>query len=210
MGFMALTVWGSDSISLNQKYTLTPEQTITNIEIKTIRPIANYQIETGSNSMPFKMMSKMVLGGYVSPDQIESITNSLSENNRLGFFQSWHVGLYPIPKLLETQSGNKISLKQVKFISESFGGAHFTKDAFGLLFRGNTPYLGQEINTGINRLKIFSQQGIRFDFEKGSFAWGLQVHQLTNYNLLETNGFSIYSSGKISKLTNACAYVYHW
>jgi len=193
-GFMALSVWGSDSISLNQKYTLTPEQTITNIEIKTIRPIANYQIETGSNSMPFKMMSKMVLGGYVSPDQIESITNSLSENNRLGFFQSWHVGLYPIPKLLETQSGNKISLKQVKFINESFGAANFTKDAFGLLFRGNTSYLGKEINTGNNRLRTFAQQGIRLDFEKNSITWGLQVHQITNYNSLETNNFSVYSS----------------
>lgn len=194
-GFIAIPTWAADTTTTKQDGVLMPpEQTISTIEIKTIRPIANYQIETGSNAMPFEMMSKMVLGGYISPERMESITNSLSENNRLGFYQSWHIGLYPIPKILETQSGNKITLKQVKFITETFGGANFTKDAFGLLFRGNTPYLGQEINTGSNRLKIFSQQGIRFDFEKGSFTWGLQVHQLTNFNLLETNNFSVFTS----------------
>ncbi len=192
-GFLTFPVWGSDSTSLNQEVQLIPDHELS-IEVKTIRPIANYVIETGSNSIPFEMMSRMVLGGYISTDRMESITNSLSENNRLGFYQSWHIGLYPIPKIFETQSENKLALKQVRFISESFGGATFTEDAFGLIFRGNTPYLGKELNTGSNRFMTFSQKGLRFDFEKKSFSWAVQLHQISNYNNLQTENLSVYSS----------------
>ena len=79
-GFLTFPVWGSDSTSLNQEVKLIPDHEVS-IEVKTIRPIVNYLIETGSNSVPFEMMSRMVLGGYISPDRMESITNSLSENN---------------------------------------------------------------------------------------------------------------------------------
>src|SRR6056300_1778079 len=145
---------------------LTPETT-TITEVKRIRQVAGFSAITGSNAVPLNFASRFATGGYIPPSDIQEYEGLLSDQNRLGLFTDYHTTIYPIPELIDNDKIN--ALKQIEVGVQNLAGATFTKDAFGLIFRGNAPYIGTLKEAGENSFYQLSQRYLRFSFEPKSW-----------------------------------------
>jgi hypothetical protein len=130
------------------------------------------------------------MGGYISPDEMKEYESILRVDNRLGSLQDMSVSVYPIPGL--TESNDQLALQQITVGTMSLGGISFTKDAFGIVFRGNTPYLGQRKELGSNSFMQLRQRYIDFDIklplEVGDwkFSTNVKLSQILDFQRAET------------------------
>ena len=158
--------------------------------IKTYRQIAGFWATSGSNTVPLAMASKFLTGGYISPDEMKKYESKLLTQNRMGYLQDMSVSVYPIPGL--TEPNDDLALKQITVGTMSLGGISFTKDAFGIVFRGNTPYLGQRKELGSNSFMQLRQRYIDFDIklplEVGDwkFSTNVKLSQILDFQRAET------------------------
>ena len=160
-------------------------------KIKTYRPVASFWATSGSNSVPLSMASKFLTGGYISPDEMKDYESKLLTQNRMGYLQDMSVSVYPIPGL--TEPNDQLALKQITVGTISLGGVSFTKDAFGMFFRGNTHYLGQRKDLGTNNFLQLRQRYVDFDIQlpwkaKGwKFFSNLKLSQVLDFKRAETS-----------------------
>ena len=162
---LLVAAWSSllaKGIVLPDSGVLTPETT-TITEVKRIRQVAGFSAITGSNAVPFNFVSRFATGGYIPPSDIQEYEGLLADQNRLGLFSDYHMAIYPIPELIDNDNVN--ALKQIEVGVQNLAGATFTKDAFGLIFRGNAPYIGTLKEAGENSFYQLSQRYLRFSFE---------------------------------------------
>jgi len=158
--------------------------------LKTYRQIAGFWATSGSNTVPLAMASKFLTGGYISPDEMKKYESKLLTQNRMGYLQDMSVSVYPIPSL--TEPNDELALKQITVGTMSLGGISFTKDAFGIVFRGNTPYLGQRKELGTNSFLQLRQRYIDFDiklpWEAGGwkFSTNVKLSQVLDFQRAET------------------------
>ena len=159
--------------------------------LKTFRPVATFWAVSGSNTVPLALASKFLTGGYISPDEMKQYESKLLVDNRLGYLQDMSVSVYPIPGL--TESNDQLALQQITVGTMSLGGISFTKDAFGIVFRGNTPYIGQRKELGSNSFMQLRQRYIDFDFKipvkagNWSFSTQVKLSQVLDFQRAETN-----------------------
>ena len=159
--------------------------------VKTLRPVATFWAVSGSNTVPLALASKFITGGYISPDEMKKYESKLLVDNRLGYLQDMSVSVYPIPGL--TESNDQLALKQITVGTMSLGGISFTKDAFGIVFRGNTPYIGQRKELGSNSFIQLRQRYIDFEFKlpvktgNWSFSTQVKLSQVLDFQRAETN-----------------------
>lgn len=184
--------------------------------------LASYRLETGSNAIPLSLVGKFALGGYISPEQTAKTYEQLNAVNRAGAIQEFSLLLFPtvgITKKIQANNGNKIfHLSGLYYDNKSYFGVNLTKDAFGLFMRGNTPFLGQNLNVGDNQFKSLQTHALRFNFDiksknyrpfngrsylVGQFSLG----QVLNYNSSGTKDMNLYSSNTGDSLNfNGSAY----
>ncbi|NCW79269.1 MAG: DNA-binding response regulator [Oxalobacteraceae bacterium] len=55
-----------------------------------------YNFNSGSNVLPFSMMGKLALGGYVGSDVTQDVESKLRGNNRAGLYQQLSLVVYPL------------------------------------------------------------------------------------------------------------------
>lgn len=167
------------------------------ITMRKVFPVAQYSIETGSNAVPLGFAARFAAGGYIDPQKMESYHSNLSENNRLGFHQKTMISLAPFLGV-EKSLPQKPGFFGLRYVTESMSGARFTKDAFGLLMRGNTPFLGSEVKPGNNQIWSLSQRKLELHFnsvnKKQSYLWNVGLTQVVNYNHIRTKDLRLFSS----------------
>lgn len=194
MASFAQISWASDSTYINVKKISEEDPQNTNSVITTvqvIRRVASFWALSGSNGIPLNIASKFITGGYISPDQMTKIESSLPSNNRLGYLQDMSVTIYPLMGV--TQPQKNLALNNISIGTLSLGGISFTKDAFGVLFRGNTPYLGERKELGQNQFVQLRQRYVDFDFNipKNIGSWrfsaNIKLSQVLDYQKSETN-----------------------
>ena len=161
LGGVAISGFASDTSVIVPQNIFKPTDVVT--QVKTFRPVVNFWAVSGSNAVPLSMASKFITGGYISPNQMQDYESKLSETNRMGFMQDLSVLVYPIAGLTNPVEG--IALQQISLGTLSLGGLTFTKDAFGIFFRGNTPYLGERKELGSNNYLQLRQRYVEFDFK---------------------------------------------
>jgi hypothetical protein len=160
-------------------------------------PVFEYKVETGSNAVPLGFASRFAVGGYVNPDKMAAYHEGLNDNNRLGAYQRMSIQLVPFVGLQKYSTVNKQKVS-VYYSSETLSGARFTKDAFGLMMRGNTPFLDQEVKVGDNEIWSLSQRKLKLGFwsEKSSFHWNIALSQVVNYSHVRTKDLSLFSDSR--------------
>ncbi len=175
------------------------------IEVKRVRRVASFWSISGSNAVPLSFAGKFITGGYISPKSISTYEALLSADNRMGVATDYFITAYPLPYLVENKKEN--ALKQISMGVKNFAGARFTKDAFGLFFRGNAPYIGSLKELGTNELSQISQRYLRFCFEpkgwdKGKWIrrFDVQFSQVLNYSKAETQGLAVTTDKNIDSV----------
>ncbi len=156
-------------------------------------PVTWYSLESGSNGVPFSMLSRFAFGGYISPAEMNDYQSMLSpESNRMGAIQKYGLTIFPIAGV-ETQK--KGTLESIVLEIDDYNGAEFNQDAFRLLFQGNTSYLGQTLNVGNNLVESWRTRTLKFNFRKSfqsfEIAPTLQIGQCLNYSRIETQNMKL-------------------
>jgi len=105
-----------------------------------------YSFASGSNVLPFSMVGKMSVGGYISSDVTADVESRLKGNNRAGIHQQFSLVVYPLRSRVDgwgakMESGkgqkDKVVLQTISVRTVQTAGAKFSDDAYRLAFRGN-------------------------------------------------------------------------
>ena len=191
LGFISTSTYASDTIGSVVSELTMCHQAHAITTVKSFRPVARFWAVSGSNTVPLALASKFLTGGYISPEEMKKYESKLLTQNRMGYLQDMSVSVYPFPGL--TESNDQLALKQISVGTMSLGGISFTKDAFGIVFRGNTPYLGQRKELGSNSFMQLRQRYIDFDFTlplkagNWSFSTKVKMSQVLDFQRAETN-----------------------
>ncbi len=197
LGFISTSTYASDTIGSVVSELTMRHQSHAITTVKLFRPIARFWAVSGSNTVPLALASKFLTGGYISPEEMKKYESKLLTQNRMGYLQDMSVSVYPFPGL--TESNDQLALKQISVGTMSLGGISFTKDAFGIVFRGNTPYLGQRKELGSNSFMQLRQRYIDFDFTlplkagNWSFSTKVKMSQVLDFQRAETNNLFLES-----------------
>ncbi len=196
-----LRVAASDTALLGPANTLIKSHStlepISSTKIQTYLPVATFWAFSGSNAVPLQFASKFLTGGYIDPQEMKDYESKLSANNRMGFMQDMSVSVYPIPGLSEPN--NELAVRQITVGTMSLGGIAFTKDAFGVVFRGNTPYLGTRKELGTNSYLSLRQRYVDFDIKipvkagNWSFSSHVKLSQVLDYQRAETSDMFLFT-----------------
>jgi hypothetical protein len=136
--------------------------------------VASFYALTGSSGVPVSMVSAFLTGGYLSPSKIQDYESGLQDVNRMGFLQDASVSLYPLLGVTRNID-EQPAIEQVTLGTLTLGGVEFTKDAFGLFFRGNTPYVGQRKELGNNQFMLLRQRYINVVFKNKWSVLGFEI-----------------------------------
>ncbi len=158
-------------------------------------PILWYNLESGSNGVPFSMLSRFAFGGYISPSEMNDYQSLLSTtDNRMGAIQSYGMTIYPIPGIEVQKKG---ALESISLEVDDYSGANFTQDAFRMIFQGNTNYLGQTLNVDNNKFESLRTRSLKFNFRKSlkniDVIPTLQFSQCLNFTSIETQKIKLQS-----------------
>ena len=191
LGFISVSTYASDTTSSVVSELTMRHQANSITTVKSFRPVASFWATSGSNTVPLAMASKFLTGGYISPDEMKKYESKLLTQNRMGYLQDMSVSVYPLPGL--TEPNDQLALKQITVGTMSLGGVSFTKDAFGIFFRGNTPYLGQRKELGTNHFLQLRQRYVDFDIKLPweasgwKFSTNVKLSQVLDFQRAETS-----------------------
>jgi hypothetical protein len=136
--------------------------------------------EFGSTSISNQLTGKLIFGGEISSELSEKISNKHKSLNRLGFYAepSLEYINYNV-KPFKTKNWG-IIVKAGLFYS---GASRYRSGFFGLMFRGNEPYLGSEIDLSNMVAGITAAHKLGFGFidAKSKSSITLNVYGITNY-----------------------------
>jgi hypothetical protein len=127
-----------------------------------------YKINMGSTGMNNDMLFKLGLGGYISPSTIAINEEGMGKISRVGSISSWqaeHVFKAPL-----FNQDKKIMLRSIGISYNNASSAVFSTDAWRLLFRGNSPYLGQTLNLGKLNYSQWTSSRVHSSFSLSSKA----------------------------------------
>ncbi len=164
-------------------------------KVEYYQPILWYNLESGSNGVPFSMLSRFAFGGYISPSEMNDYQSLLSTTgNRMGAIQSYGMTIYPIPGIEVQKKG---SLETITLEIDDYSGANFTQDAFRMIFQGNTNYLGQTLNADNNKIESLRTRSLKFNFRKSyrniELIPTIQFGQCLNFTSIETQNIKLQS-----------------
>lgn len=164
-----------------------------------------YNFNSGSNVLPFSMMGKLALGGYVGSAITQDVESQLKGNNRAGMYQQFSLVVYPLRSRFDggalrtsstaqsSVSPKKVSLNAISVRSVQSVGARFTDDAYRLVFRGNGYYRGRSLAVGDNQFQVLGYNAVDFRFEaKARFQ--VSLFQATSFSRLQTGNMSLFTS----------------
>jgi hypothetical protein len=110
--------------------------------------------DANSNSVPNTMLSKILWGGYMSPQFLKETRDKLPEkNNRFGFL--FHTSLQTM-----IQKGNRHWVVGIRY--KEAMGLRFSRDLFGLGFLGNAEYESQTANLSNTRFEYWQYTSLNF------------------------------------------------
>jgi hypothetical protein len=165
-----------------------------------------YSFASGSNVLPFSMVGKMSVGGYISSDVTADVESRLKGNNRAGIHQQFSLVVYPLRSRVDgwgakMESGkgqkDKVVLQTISVRTVQTAGAKFSDDAYRLAFRGNGYYRGRTLAVGENHFQLLGYNAFDFQFrtdlsQHGSFD--VSVLQATSFSRLQTANMSLFTS----------------
>ncbi len=136
--------------------------------------------ELAATALPNKFSKNFIFGGEISSTLIEKVEGKQKALNRLGFYTDPTLEYinYKVQPFKKKNWG--IIVKAGAFYS---GAARYRKGAFGLLFRGNEPYLGSEVNLSNMVAGFMGAHKIGFGFidAKTKSSITLNIYGITNY-----------------------------
>ena len=134
----------------------------------------DYKINMGSTGMNNDMLFKLGLGGYISPTTIAKNEEGMGKLSRVGSISAWqaeHVFKAPL-----FNQDKKIMLRSVGISYNNASSAVFSTDAWRLLFRGNSPYLGQTLNLDKLNYSQWTSSRVHASFSLSSKASRISSH----------------------------------
>lgn len=136
--------------------------------------------EFASSAISNRLIKHFVFGGHISNDLIEEVDGKQKSLNRIGFYTDPSIEYinYNVKPFKAKNWG--IIAKAGMLYS---GAARYRSGLFGLMFRGNEPYLGSEIDLSNMTAGITSAHKIGFGFidAKSKSSITLNVYGITNY-----------------------------
>jgi len=104
----------------------------------------DYSVMLGSTGMNNDMLYKLGLGGYISSEAIDRNEDGMGHKSKVGSISNIEMVHYFKVPLFGQQK--KFRWRSVGLSYSNAQSAIFSKDAWRLLFRGNTDYLGQTLD----------------------------------------------------------------
>lgn len=165
-----------------------------------------FSFTSGSNVLPFSMMGKMAMGGYIGSDVTADVESRLKGNNRAGFYQQLSLVVYPLrsrvngwASKIETDKVNKntFTLHTISVRTVQSAGAKFSDDAYRLAFRGNGYYRGRTLEVGENYFQLLGYNSVDLRFKTNLSKWGyfdVSFLQGTSFSRLQTANMSLFTS----------------
>jgi hypothetical protein len=145
--------------------------------------------EYGSSSILNSLTRHFIFGGEISDALTEKLANKQKKLNRLGFFANPTIEYinYKVQPFKKKNWG--IIVKAGAFYS---GAARYRAGLFGLAFRGNEPYLGQELDLSNMVFGLTGGHKVGFGFidNKTKSSVTLNVYGISNYARVYTNSSS--------------------
>ena len=182
-----------------------PEETPNTPKSSAAGELFRYNFNSGSNVLPFSMMGKLALGGYVGSAITQDVESQLKGNNRAGMYQQLSLVVYPLRSRFDggalrtsstaqsSVSPKKVSLNAISVRSVQSVGARFTDDAYRLVFRGNGYYRGRSLAVGDNQFQVLGYNTVDFRFE-GKLRFQVSLLQATSFSRLQTGNMSLFTS----------------
>lgn len=195
---------GLEASAIGDKGVLTPP-TIDPIKPSPVGELFQYTFTSGSNVLPFSMMGKLALGGYVGSDVTADVESRLKGNNRAGMYQQFSLVVYPLRSRFDggalqtsgagqnTANTKKVSLSSISIRTVQSVGATFSDDAYRLVFRGNGYYRGRNLEVGSNHFQLLGYNAVDFRFNAKS-NFHVSILQATSFSRLQTENMTLYTS----------------
>lgn len=136
--------------------------------------------EFASSAISNQLMNKFILGGEISNELIEKVNGKHKSLNRIGFYADPIIEYinYTIQPFKQKNWG--IIIKAGMFYS---GAARYRSGLYGLVFRGNEPYLGSEVDLSNTTAGITGAHKVGFGFidSKTKSSITLNIYGITNH-----------------------------
>ena len=121
--------------------------------------ILSGNVELSSTSIQNQLLGKLVYGGEITSNQINSSFNKHLSMNRLGVDLNSEIEFRNLKSTLFKNSRWGYVIKGGYY---SIGGVSYSKDIFGLIFNGNQNYLGSTVNLSGSYFAFSTFQKIGF------------------------------------------------
>ncbi len=121
--------------------------------------IVSGNVEISSTSIQNQLLGKLVYGGEITSNQINTSLSKHLLMNRLGFDLNSEVEFRNLKSTIFKNSNWGYLIKGGYY---SIGGVNYSKDIFGLVFNGNQNYLGSKIDISGSHFSFSTFQKIGF------------------------------------------------
>ncbi len=122
----------------------------------------NYTIDMGSTGINNQMLYKLGLGGYINPQLIQTNHNKLANASTLGSYSNIDATYSIQYKHPDT---SRLRFNSISLQRSSAQGFTFSRDLFGLLFQGNSPYLGRNLRLDNSHLQAINFYNLQAGFQ---------------------------------------------
>lgn len=139
-----------------------------------------------SNELNAGFVKKILFGGTLSATVNDKIWERLNVTNQLIGHSSMGIA---IKTSIDTSENNHSRFFCVQWERSNWNHLSFSRDAFGLVFLGNAPFLGQELqfsNTSFEQLN-YQKMGLGFQNESKGFSVWLNLVDGINYQSFVVN-----------------------
>lgn len=168
--------------------------------------VADFQ--TGSGSLNQYVLNRLLLGGYISPSEVDKAEKRLNTNTRAGLFtylafDAAYV-FQPFPKVFE-KSKKQFVFHGLGIGQQHLAGADFTSDLYRLVFQGNGNYAGKKLETGKIHMDQWNSRTLYFSGQRlfvgdsgiSELSLNLGVSQLLAYRKLRISESWLYTDPNV-------------
>lgn len=145
--------------------------------------------EFGTSAISNRLTKYFIFGGEIPQNLIDKVDGKQKNLNRMGFYAEPTIEYinYKVQPFKKKNWG--IIVKAGMFYS---GAARYRKGVFGMVFKGNEPYLGSEVDLSnmVGGITAAHKIGFGFIDAKSKSSITLNIYGITNYSNFYTNNSS--------------------
>ncbi len=144
----------------------------------------------GSSDINNSLAYRFIFGGAIPEKVINSSLNSIKKTARFGIYSTYQ-GEYEMEKKSKNNTSYFVG---IALKTQQFMGGKISKDAFGMIFKGNAAY--REINAEIHptRVSYLSQTSLELSFSKNNSKYSIGTGFLGSYRAVNISNGTVFTS----------------